>query len=70
MTDGKTKKNEQFTTEIAETLGAYASANQFSVGVLKNQLKRKNCLIKTLEARVASATENAKGQLSGEIKLA
>jgi hypothetical protein len=44
--------------------------NQFSVGLLKNQLKRKNRLIKTLEARVASATENAKGQVSGEIELA
>jgi hypothetical protein len=70
MTDGKNKKNEEFATEIAGTLGAYASANQFSVGVLKNQLKRKNRLIKTLEARVASATESAKGQVSGEIELA
>jgi hypothetical protein len=70
MTDGKNKKNEEFTTEIAGTLGAYASVNQFSVGMLKNQLKRKNRLIKTLEARVASATESAKGQVSGEIELA
>jgi hypothetical protein len=70
MTDGKNKKNEQFATEIAGTLGAYASANQFSVGLLKNQLKRKNRLIRTLEARLASATENAKGQVSVEIELA
>jgi hypothetical protein len=41
ITDGKDNKNEQFTTEIAGTLGAYASANQFSVGLLKNQLKKK-----------------------------
>ena len=61
MTDGKNKKNEQFATEITGTLGAYASVNQFSVVLLKNQLKRKNRLIKTLEARVSSATENAKG---------
>jgi len=61
MTDGKNKKNEQFTMEIAGMLGAYASVNQFSVVLLKNQLKRKNFLIKTLEARVASTTENAKG---------
>jgi tellurite resistance protein len=70
MTDGKNKKNEQFATEIAGTLGAYASANQFSVGLLKNQLKRKNRLIRTLEARLASATENAKGQASVEIEQA
>jgi hypothetical protein len=41
MTDGKDKRNEQFTTEINGTLGAYATVNQFSVEVLKNQLKRK-----------------------------
>jgi hypothetical protein len=39
LTDGKDEKNEQFTTEIDGTLGAYATTNQFSVGVLKNQLK-------------------------------
>jgi hypothetical protein len=36
ITDGKDKKNEQFATKIAGTLGAYATTNQFSVGVLKN----------------------------------
>jgi hypothetical protein len=39
MTDGKDKKNEKFATEIAGTLGAYATVNQFSVSVLKNQMK-------------------------------
>jgi hypothetical protein len=70
ITDGKNKKNEQFATEIAGTLGAYASVNQFSVGLLKNQLKRKNRLIKTLEARLATTTENAKDQASVGIEQA
>ena len=70
MTDGKNKRNDEFAIDIAGTLGAYASVNQFSVATLKNQLKRKNRLIKTLEARVASAAENAKSQASGEIELA
>ena len=70
MTDGKNKKNEEFSTEIAGTLGAYASANQFLVWMLKSHLKRNNRLIKTLEARVVSAAESAKGQVSGEIELA
>jgi len=56
MTDGKNKRSDEFAIEIVGTLGAYASANQFSVGMLKIQLKRKNHLINTLEARVASAT--------------
>jgi hypothetical protein len=61
MIDEKNKKNEQFATEIAGTLGAYALANQVSVGILKNQLNRKKCLIRTLETRLASAMENAQG---------
>jgi hypothetical protein len=39
INDGKDKKNERFTIEIAGTLGAYATTNQFSVEVLKKQLK-------------------------------
>ena len=70
MTDGKDKKSDQFATEIAGALGAYASTNQFSVRILKNQLKRKNLLIRTLEARLATAAENAKGQVSVEIEQA
>ena len=70
MIDGKNKKNEQFATKIVGTLGAYASVNQFSVGLLKNQLNRKNHLIRTLEARLALATENARGQVSVEIEQA
>jgi hypothetical protein len=70
ITDGKDKKNEQFTTKIAGTVGAYASANQFSVGLFKNQLKRKNRLIRNLEARLAGATEIAKDQVSVRIEQA
>jgi hypothetical protein len=39
MTDGKAMKEEEFTDKIAGTLGAYATANQYSVGTLKAQLK-------------------------------
>jgi hypothetical protein len=60
--DGKDKKNEKFATEIVGTLGAYALANQFSVGLLKNQLKIKNFLIRTLEAKLATTTKTAKDQ--------
>jgi len=70
MTDGMNKRKDEFSTEIAGMLGAYATTNQFSVSVLKYQLKAKNHLIKTLEARVASAAESARSQVSGEIELA
>jgi hypothetical protein len=55
MTDGKNKKNEKFAMEIVGTLGAYASTNQFSVGLLKNQLNRKNRLIRTVITEISSA---------------
>ena len=70
MTDGKSKKSDHLATEIVGTLGTYASANQFSIGKMNLQLKRKNRLIKTLEARLASTAESAKSQASGEIALA
>ena len=60
LTNGKDMKKEEFMTEIAGTLGAYATTNQFSVGVLKYQLKQKNRLIKTLEAKLATTEEAAK----------
>jgi hypothetical protein len=70
MTDGKRKKSDQLATKIVGTLGAYASANQFSVGQMNHQLKRKNHLIRTLKARLATATENAKGQANIEMEQA
>jgi hypothetical protein len=39
MTDGKVAKEENFAEEIVGTLGAYAVANQYSVGTLTSQLK-------------------------------
>jgi hypothetical protein len=39
MTEGKVVKEEEFTDEITEILGAYALANQYSVGTLKTHLK-------------------------------
>jgi hypothetical protein len=54
------RRKDEFATEIVGTLGAYATANQVSVEGLKRQLKAKNRLIKTLEARVTLAEENAR----------
>jgi hypothetical protein len=39
LTEGKVVEEEEFTDEIAGTLGAYATTNQYSVGTLKAQLK-------------------------------
>jgi hypothetical protein len=60
LTNGKDMKKEEFVIEIAKTLGVFSTTNQFSVGVLKNQLKQKNRLIKTLESKLAIVEEAAK----------
>jgi hypothetical protein len=70
LTNGKDMKKEESATKIARTLGAYAMTNQFLVGVLKNQLKRKNRLIITLEAKLATAEEAAKDQAITRIEQA
>jgi hypothetical protein len=51
-------EEEEFTDEVAGTLGAYATTNQYSVGTLKARLKQKNLLIDKLEARVATTEVN------------
>jgi hypothetical protein len=70
LTDEKDMKKEEIAIEIADTLGAFATANQFSVGVLNNQLKRKNRLIKTLEAKLATAEKVAQDQANTGIEQA
>jgi hypothetical protein len=68
LTDGKDMKNKEFATKIVRTLGAYSTANQLSIRVLKNQLKRKNHLIKTLESKLATAEEVVKDQANTGIE--
>jgi protein subunit release factor B len=63
-------KKEEFATQIAGTLGDFATANQYSVGSLKEQLKRKNRLIKTLEAKLATAEATARDQANTGIEQA
>jgi DNA repair exonuclease SbcCD ATPase subunit len=70
LADGKAMKKEEFATQIAGTLGAFATANQFSVGSLKEQLNRKNRLIRTLEAKLATTEENARDQVNTGLEQA
>ena len=39
MIDGKVTKEREFAEEIVGTLGAYSTANQYSIGTLMDQLK-------------------------------
>ena len=51
-------------------MGAYATANQYSVGTLKAQLKRKNFLIGKLEAKVATTEANARDEVRKSLEQA
>jgi hypothetical protein len=70
LADGRAMKKEEFATQIAGTLGAFATANQYSVESLKEQLKRKNRLIKTLEAKLATTEAAARDQANTGIEQA
>jgi hypothetical protein len=63
-------KKEEFATQIAGTLGDFSIAKQYSVESLKEQLKRKNRFIKTLEAKLATAEAAARDQVNTGIKKA
>ena len=63
-------KKVEFTTQIAGTLGSFATTNQYSIGTLKDQLKQKNHLIKTLEAKLATTEVAAKDQGSVTLEQA
>ena len=70
LTDGRNMKKEEFATQIAGTLGDFAMMNQYSVGTLKDQLKWKNHLIKTLEGKLATVEVVAKDQASATLEQA
>jgi DNA repair exonuclease SbcCD ATPase subunit len=70
LADGKAMKKEEFTTQIVGTLGAFATANQYFVESLKEQLKQKNHLISTLEAKLATAEENVGDQVNTGLEQA
>jgi hypothetical protein len=62
LTDDEALEEEEFTDEIAGTLGAYATANQYSVGTLRQQLKQKNLLISKLQAQIATVEATTKNE--------
>jgi hypothetical protein len=46
--DGQGQSDPEFTKEVADSLGAFATANQWSVDNIKNNLDQKNLLIEQL----------------------
>jgi hypothetical protein len=50
-------------------LGAFATANQYSVGSLKEQITRKNHLIRTLEAKLVIVEATVRDQVNTGLEL-
>jgi hypothetical protein len=70
LVDGRAMKKEEFANQIAGTLGDFATANQYSIESLKEQLKTKNCLMETLEDKLATTEAVIKDQANEGIQLA
>jgi hypothetical protein len=45
LCDGQALEEANFTMEVASSLGAFSTTNQYSVGNLKEQLKQKDLLV-------------------------
>jgi hypothetical protein len=70
LANGRAMKKEEFATQIAGMLGAFSTTNQYSIESLKEHLKRKNRLIKTLEDKLDTTKATAIDQANTCIDLA
>jgi hypothetical protein len=51
LLDGQALEEEDFATDVAGSLGDFATTNQFSVGNLKEKLKQKDLLVSQLQEK-------------------
>jgi hypothetical protein len=70
LTDGEALEEVEFTEEVAGTLGAYATTNQYSVGTLKEWLKQKDLLISKLQTQIAAVETNARNEAYKDLEQA
>ena len=65
---GKTLEEEDFATEVAGSLGAFATANQFSVSNLKEKLKQKDMLIGQLQNQMKTVEKNVRSEINKDFE--
>jgi chromosome segregation ATPase len=70
LTDGEALEEVEFIEEVAGTLGAYATTNQYSVGTLKEWLKQKDMLISKLQTQIAAVETNARNEAYKDLEQA
>ena len=64
LIDGEALEEVELAEEIAGSLGAYATANQFSVGTLKERLKQKDLLINQLQNQIKTVEEDIRSEVN------
>jgi hypothetical protein len=58
LIDGEALEEVDFVEEVAGSLGAFATANQFSVGSLKERLKQKDMQISQLQNQMKTVEKD------------
>jgi hypothetical protein len=70
LVDGKNLEEEDFTTEVAGSMGALATANLFSVDSLKTRLKQKNQMIAQLQDQIRHTENNIREEVNQRVENA
>jgi ABC-type phosphate transport system auxiliary subunit len=64
LIDGESLEEVDFAEEVAGSLGAFATANQFSVGNLKERLKKKDLQISQLHNQMKTVEKNFRSEVN------
>jgi hypothetical protein len=64
LLDGHNLEDEDFATEAAGSLGAFATANLFSVNYLRERLKQRNQMTSQLQNQLRNAEKNVREEVN------
>jgi ABC-type phosphate transport system auxiliary subunit len=70
LLDGKNLEEEEFATEVAGSLGSFATTNLFSVDNLKEKLKKKNQMISQLQNQIRTTEKNVRDEVNTGLEQA
>jgi ribosome-binding protein aMBF1 (putative translation factor) len=66
--DGNNRDDSEFVKEVAGSLGAFATANQWSVENLAEQLRHKNLLVGQLQDQMLTMEQTVKNKMSQDFE--
>jgi peptidoglycan hydrolase CwlO-like protein len=68
--DGQNLEEEDFSIEVAGSLGSFATTNLFSVDNLKEKLKQKNQVISQLQNQIKTTKNNVRDEVNKRLEQA